>query len=178
MPLNTQPQFEPTPAAALVVLEPILRAQVNRGCPEFLRSQADDLVQSGLIRLARAHSRGQTLSKAYVKQVAWSVTVDAIRKAKRTADHPTAEGPTALRTIPGGLSPEEGASLSELRQALRDCLSALTVASKDVITLYLLGHTIRESSNQMGVTPKQAENRIYRGLGTLRDCLRSKGVQP
>ena len=175
---DLQPSFKPIPVAALQTLEPALRAEVSRRCPDFLRGQQDDLVQSGLLRLARALDRGQPLKRSYVNQVAWSVTVDAIRKARRTADQPTAEGAAALEGLQGGRSPEEAVAHHELQRALRDCLEALSQASKDVITLHLMGHTIRESSEMLGVTHKQADNRIYRGMAALRRCLRNKGVQP
>ena len=159
-------------------MQPVLRGEVSRQCPDHLRAQVDDMVQAGLLRMARAHERGQTLTKAYVKKVAWSVTVDAVRKARRTADQPTPEGPAALQSVSAGRSPEDRAAVSELRAALRECLDALTRTSRDVLTLYLLGHTIRESATRLRLTPKQGESRIYKGLDTLRDCLRNKGHQP
>lgn len=164
--------------ATLVSYEPVLRAEISRLCPASLRSGVDDLVQGGLIRLTRTLGRKQQINKAYVKRVAWSVTVDAIRQARRTADQPTPAGTDALDRVAGGRSPEERASLSELRNALRDCMEALSTIRKNTITMYLMGHTIRESGERLGLTNKQADNNIYRGLADLRDCLRGKGVQP
>ncbi len=179
MPDSNAQKAEPLVAeATLSSLEPVLRAEVIRLRTDALASQTDDLVQAGLLRLSRTLERGQPVNKAYVKRVAWSVTVDGIRRARRTADQPTPEGTEALDRMPGGRSPEDQAVLGQIRIALRDCLAALAVARQDAITLYLLGHTIRESSERLGITNKQADNKIYRGLASLRDCLRRKGVQP
>ncbi len=178
--LDAVPLSEPEARTArhptLDGLEPVLRSAVMRLRPESIASQTDDLIQESRIRLARALGRGQHITGAYVKRVAWSVIVDALRRSKRTADQPTAEGGEELEQVSKGRTPEELVALAQLREGLQRGLESLSNERRDVLTLYLVGHTIQETADRLGITYKQADNRIYRGLAALRESLRRRGI--
>lgn len=158
-------------AQSWVDLRTQLRVAVWRLSPAYLRGDVDDLVQDGMLRLVR-HD-GST-NASYVWRVAWSVVQDAARRQRRKPEH----GPDALETTPDRtfVSPEQHASDAQVRVHLNACLELTPETRRDLLTLYLLGHPLRECADLLGVPPKSAENAIYRGMESLRRCLESKGV--
>ncbi len=152
-------------------LHATLTRAVHRLAPAYLRAELDDMVQDGMVRLVNHDGHA---NNTYVWRVAWSVVQDHRRRRRRKPEH----GEAGLRYVsddaPG---PERHAADHEVRGALAECLEAAPASRRDLLTLYLLGHTPGECAELLDVSRKTSENAIYRGLAALRACLEGKGVR-
>ncbi len=159
-----------------------LRQQIARSvarvCPRWLSAQAEDIVQIALIRVVdilRAREGNEPLSASYLSRVAYTTTVDEIRRLRRRREVPLEEGAEERHE---GAGPEEARAGSEIGEGLRDCLGRLAEPRRLTVTLHLQGHTVPEAARLLGWTDKRVENLVYRGLADLRRCLASKGLTP
>ena len=153
----------------------ILRA-VRTICPRWLADQADDLAQIAISRLLdrlRATDGRLEVTPGYLYRIAYTVTIDEIRRRRRSQE-------TSLeQDLPAQYNdgnPEHPALAREKRDAIVKCLTALGRPRRRAVTLHLLGHSVAEISKLLECRHKQAENLVYRGVGNLRDCLRRSGV--
>lgn len=160
----------------------LIRSQLTRAvarlCPSWLANERDDLVQAACMRLMdRLASREEDtlLSSSYIWKVAFSVTVDEIRRVRRRPEVPIADD--AGQRAAGDIDPERLAHWREAGHAIVECLGGLSVERRLAVTAYLQGHSIKESARLLGWTSKKYENLMYRGLDDLRRCLRAKGIQ-
>lgn len=165
---------------------------VRKTCPAWLRADADDLVQTALLRVLDARPRAAAdegtdgLSSSYLRKAAYSAVVDEIRRRRRRQEVPLeAEGDPAppiavapIRTTASAApDPEQRSAGRETGRAIRDCLGELVRPRRQAVSLYLQGHRIKEVGDLMGWDAKRAENLIFRGLADLRSCLDQKGVR-
>jgi RNA polymerase sigma-70 factor (ECF subfamily) len=159
-----------------------LAAAVAWVCPDRMASQADDIVQNGMLQLLRLEKRSEgkrEFSSTYLKRVAHGVTVDEIRRISRRKEYLLEEsgdvdGPgTSMNPAPDSM-----ALSTEIGAAIRACLQKLVRGRRLAVTLYLQGCTIKELALSLGWTPKRADNLVYRGLADLRRCLTRKGITP
>lgn len=158
---------------------------VQRICPAWLSSRADDLVQVALLRVMELRRRSEEntrLSPSYLRKVAYSALIDEIRRWRRRREVPleTEEGgldPAAERES-GSPDPEERSTGREIGRAIRDCLGQMVRPRRSAVALHLQGHSVPEIGKLMGWSSKKADNLVYRGLSDLRECLGSKGVKP
>ncbi len=74
--------------------------------------------------------------------------------------------------------PERNAMSRSLGREIRDCLEKLVPARRAAVTLSLLGCPVREIATRLQIAEKSADNRLYRGMKNLRDCLTGKGLRP
>ena len=154
----------------------ILRA-VRTICPRWLVDQADDLAQIAISRLLdrlRATEGRLELTPAYLYRIAYSVMIDEIRRRRRRSQEIPLEPDLPARSLEE--DPEHRALGREVRDTIVKCLAALVRPRRRAVTLHLLGHSVAEISRLLECGHKQAENLVYRGVGNLRDCLRSRGV--
>lgn len=182
--VHAQPTANRTQVQAEVqrVFEGVKKA-VARVCPPWLSDRRDDLVQTAMIRVMRIteqeRQKGEgnpSLPASYLKRVAYTVTIDEIRRLRARPETTSADASDAA---PGsGVDPEGGALGTEIAHAIRGCLRRLVEARRHAVTLYLLGHSVPESARMLEWTPKKTENSVYRGLADLRRCLTAKGVSP
>jgi len=165
---------------------------VRRTCPSWLGAEADDMVQTALLRVLDAGAKRRDgegsaeLATSYLRKAAYSAVVDEIRRRKRRReipleddgvdmDAPIESGP--IRALPANEPDPERRSVSrEVARAIRSCLGEMVRSRRRAVTLYLQGHRIKEVGALMGWDPKRAENLIYRGLADLRACLDRQGV--
>ncbi len=159
---------------------------VRKTCPPWLRSEADDLVQTALLRVLDARPEGAgdeaaegsgAVASSYLRKAAYSAVVDEIRRRKRRSEVPLEDDdgvPAPVRSFTP--DPERRSAARETGRAIRDCLGELVRPRRHAVTLYLQGHRIREVGDVMGWDRKRAENLIYRGLADLRRCLEGMGV--
>ena len=151
---------------------------VERICPWWLSAEADDLVQTALLRVLEIRRRREgeaEFSTFYLRRAAHSAVVDEIRRRRRRGEVPLeAEGeePALPSVAPG---PETITEAGELGKAITECLGRMIRPRRLAVTLHLQGHRIREVGALMGWGLKKAENLIYRGLSDLRECLGSVG---
>ncbi|MFN7964523.1 MAG: RNA polymerase sigma factor [Acidobacteriota bacterium] len=154
---------------------------VRRRCPRWLADQAEDIVQSALLRALDAYARqGRSgeVSMGYLITTAKHALIDEIRRKFRrvevSLDDDAIEAPPPSATVDG----ERVVRSNAIDRGLRDCLSILAPARRHAVTLHLLGHSSSEATTMLAQSKKSVEHLTYRGLSDLRDCLQEKGLQP
>ena len=154
---------------------------VERRCPRWLSQQREDIVQVALMRLMQIDRGERTtpLPSSYLWKVAYSATIDEIRRLRRAQFVSLdGDGPVEPQAADSGSNPERARHGREIGHGIRDCLSRLAVDRRRAVTLHLVGHSVVEIVGLMGWNLKRAENLVYRGLDDLRGCLRGKGLEP
>lgn len=158
----------------LVALRARLEAAVRRSCPPPLANDADDIVQEAMLRVLRADV--EQVNQRYLHRVATCATIDALRRRR-----------TARLELVADEDPPDPAALSDparelgarrLGHSIRECLGAQPDDRRRSLELYLLGHSVSELADLLGIGTKNADNLIYRGLKVLRACLGAKGYAP
>jgi RNA polymerase sigma-70 factor, ECF subfamily len=160
----------------------LVQRAVRKSCPSWLSAERDDLVQCAMQRihavLGRRAEGDQPLGMSYVQRVAFTVTLDEIRRAAARKETSMDTPGTPQEFAAPRPSPEAQAEGAEIGEAVRDCLSQLVDARRRAATLHLLGHSVPDVARLLGWNDKQAENAVYRGFADLRECLTSKGFEP
>ncbi len=166
--------------AELVALRRSLVKAVRAVCPAWLADRADDIVQEAMLKvlaIVRRSEGNEVPSASYLRKVAWTVTVDEIRRRRARP-----EDPGAMETIDTHAAPAEatdaGAVRRELVLGVRACLERIVLDRRRAVALHLAGYSIREVAAALGFADKRAENLVYRGLADLRACLDAKGIRP
>ena len=77
-----------------------------------------------------------------------------------------------------GPDPERRAQARALGREIRQCLETIVPSRRTAVTLHLLGCPVAEISRRLGCSEESADNRVYRGMKDLRDCLEAKGLKP
>ena len=151
---------------------------VRRVCPRWLSDRADDIVQDAMIRVLDWQKKNEGQGgppSSYLWKVAYSATVDEIRRARRRRENPVdmeileKQGPVDEE------GPLQAAASGDLAQALNGCLKGLRENRRLIVGFHLLGHTLAESEELSGWDAKKVQNLLYRGLADLRQCLSAKG---
>jgi RNA polymerase sigma-70 factor (ECF subfamily) len=171
----------PEATIPLEALRSQLERLVDRVCPSWLASHRDDLVQTALIRVAQVVERGEgnaTFAASYLWRVAYSVTVDEIRRFRRRQETSLEEASVAEVPDEAPRDPEAQLMGRQVGAAIRDCVRRLAPSRRAAVTLYLLGHSVPEVGRLLGWPSKRVENLVYRGVADLRRCLADKGYQP
>lgn len=149
---------------------------VARVAPAWLSADREDIVQMAMLRVVRLMEReGAPPGPAWLRRAAYSATVDEIRRRRSARlehpeDVPDAPDP---RAGPDGL-----AAGGQLGDAVQGCLGGLAESRRRAVTCHLQGHSVPETAKLLELSPKQAENLVYRGLADLRGCLEGKGFKP
>ena len=155
-----------------------LEQAVHRVCPFWLANHAEDIVQAAVLKIMTRKGEGIVeLKSSYLYKVAHSVMVDEIRRLRRRKEVGM-EDNFAAEEDSQQLGPEKQAAGRELGRSILACLGKLSTDRRRAVTLYLQGHTTPESARILDWSAKRAENLVYRGLGDLRQCLKSKGLEP
>jgi len=169
-------------ATQVALLRKTLTAAVGRICPTWLSQEREDLVQSSLLTIVRLLGRGQPGEPAreanatYLWKVAYSVTLDEIRRARWRFERSSPDGlPDGVRTE-SGPDPERAASSREICLQVRTCLKDLELSRRRAVVMNLAGYTHKETAERLGMGFKQVANFVHRGMQDLRSCLRAKGV--
>jgi RNA polymerase sigma-70 factor (ECF subfamily) len=153
---------------------------VRRVCPPWLSAQSDDIVQVAVLRVMDLARRGEGtlgLRSSYLWRVAYSVTVDEIRRLRRRREVGLEDAAAAADSAPSA-DPERRQAAARIARGLRDCLERLVEDRRLALTLHLQGHSVPEAAALLGWGLKKVENLVYRGLADLRRCLTSKGLTP
>jgi RNA polymerase sigma-70 factor (ECF subfamily) len=151
---------------------------VRRTCPRWLSDRADDIVQDAMIRVLDWQKKNENLEgppSSYLWKVAYSATVDEIRRARRRRENPVEMEILAKQGPVDEQGPLQAAVSDDLAQALGGCLKRLRENRRLIVGFYLLGHTLAESEELSGWDGKKVQNLLYRGLADLRQCLSAKG---
>lgn len=153
-----------------------LTLAVRRVCPPWLSSYHDDLVQTAMIRVIQrepGESRAG-FSTSYLWRVAFTVTIDEIRRQRRRPED-SIDTTDAADTVVGGSDPEKLAIGREVGRRIQCCLACLGDDRRMAVTLHLQGHSVPEASRYLGWPHKRVANLTYRGLDDLRRCLLVNG---
>ncbi len=113
----------------------------------------------------------------YLMKAAHGVTVDEIRRRRRRREQTGMEDEMTDNeaTEP---DPERRSIARSLGREIRRCLEEIVASRRMAVTLHLLGCPVPEVSRRLRCSVKSADNRIYRGMKNLRDCLATKGLMP
>ena len=153
---------------------------VQRSCPPFLAAQADDIAQEVLIQLLRKLKKTEgklEFSSIYLLKAAHGATVDEIRRRSRRREQ-TGKEEEMLVNESTGPDPERRTLARSLGREIRRCLEDIVPSRRLAVTLHLLGCPVPEVSKRLHCSEKSADNRVYRGMKNLRDCLEAKGLRP
>ncbi|HSR50406.1 MAG TPA: RNA polymerase sigma factor [Acidobacteriota bacterium] len=159
-----------------------LRRAVLRVCPTWLLDKSDDIIQGALMRVMDIQRRSEgkrEFNPSYLSKVAHSAMVDQIRKLRRRHEVPLEnEEGTAMPLPAPAVSPERSTRSVEIGRGIQECLKQLIRPRRRAVLMRLLGHTVPEAAERLGWDVKRTENLVYRGLENLRECLKSKGLEP
>ncbi len=157
-----------------------VRTAVRRSCPPYLASQAEDIAQDVLVQLLRRLRRTEgnaTFSSMYLLKAAHGITVDEIRRRSHRRERMGLEDEMQAQTDTAP-DPEREAMGRSLGREIRRCLEGMIASRRVAVTLHLLGCAVPEIAVRLQCPLKSADNRVYRGMKDLRDCLTAKGMVP
>ncbi len=157
-----------------------VRAAVRRSCPPYLASQAEDIAQNVLLKLLKKFEKTEgnpTFSSIYLLKSAHGEAVDEIRRRSRRRERTGMED-TMLEHPLDVPDPERETMARSLGTEIRRCLEGIVPSRRVAVTLHLLGCPVPEVARRIGCPEKSADNRVYRGLKNLRECLAEKGLKP
>jgi RNA polymerase sigma-70 factor (ECF subfamily) len=157
-----------------------VRAAVRRSCPPYLAAQAEDIAQEVLIQLLRKLEKTEgkaEFSSIYLLKAAHGATVDEIRRRSRRREQ-TGREDEMLENESQWPDPEQRTLARSLGREIRRCLETIVPSRRVAVTLHLLGCPVPEVSRRLGCSEKSADNRVYRGMKDLRNCLEAKGLRP
>jgi len=165
---------------AMEALARRVRVAVRRSCPPYLAAQAEDIAQEVLIQLLRKLEKTEgkaEFSSIYLMKAAHGATVDEIRRRSRRREQ-TGREDEMLENESQWPDPEQRTLARSLGREIRNCLETIVPSRRVAVTLHLLGCPVPEVSRRLGCSEKSADNRVYRGMKDLRDCLEAKGLRP
>jgi RNA polymerase sigma-70 factor (ECF subfamily) len=158
-----------------------LLRSINRVCPRWLADQREDLLQASLVRILEAEKRGELsppVPASYLWKVAYSATVDRIRRLRRSREVPMQKVDSREVGADPRPGPFEERSLRDLGDGIRRCLDRLIPRRRLVLGFFLLGNKPREMEALTGWDGKKIRNLLHRGLAQLRECLADQGLTP
>jgi len=149
---------------------------LTRSTPAGIRSSIDDMAQAAVIKLMRQGRTEDELAQlrpSYLWRVVHSEIMDELRRCRRRAETGLEDvagladvnNPGVERTVVGKRTGDD----------IRSCLGLLVDSRRRVVALYLMGHKVREIAELLGISRKQAENLVFRGVRDLRRHLRERG---
>ena len=156
-----------------------LTRAVARICPFWLAQEREDLVQTALLKIVGGHrtdKEPRQLSGAYLWKTAYSVTLDEIRRARWRFERPLEPNVSSPENPSPDQDPEESAASGQVFSQVRGCLEQLEPSRRRAVLLHLTGSSHAEAATLLGKHVKQVDNLIHRGMKSLRECLRSKGI--
>lgn len=173
-------RYATTAGADVRELRARLLAAVRRRAPAWIAADAEDIVQTVLVRILDRERRGGgkgSYGASYLEKAAQTALIDVLRARFRRREAPLdAPGEEPL-DVPDARSTDSEGRLN-LSDGLRDCLGGLTAPRRAAVASRLLGHSVPEAADLLGWTRKKVEHLVGRGLDQLRACLRGKGIGP
>jgi RNA polymerase sigma factor (sigma-70 family) len=169
------------PARLVGELRGQLLGAVRRAAPPWLASQAEDIVQTTMIRIVAAHRKSGgnlELRPSYWKRAAYNATVDEMRKRFRKMEISAEREPEPAHASTRPDDPESRAAAVEIHAAIRDCLGDLLRSRRVAVACHLQGYSVPEAARFLGWSSKKTEHLVRRGMEELRTCLTKKGLKP
>lgn len=178
---------DPVPAAQFEELvttyRKLLRDTILKVCPRDLGLHVDDIEQEVRIRLWRAiQSETDIRDRAsYIYKVAFTATIDAIRRVKARREEPLDPAdddlPAGALALPASGTPEQIAGRRELFARVAAELAHLAPDRRRAAGLHLEGLTLHEIAALLNWSESRTRNLVYRGLSDLRARLRAGGIE-
>jgi RNA polymerase sigma-70 factor, ECF subfamily len=158
--------FMPNDTSGLETLHTTLRPALHRYCARMVGSVVDgeDVVQEAMLK---AHLAWESIDKidnpeGWLFRIAHNTALDFIRRRLRMPELLTEE---ELAMIAAPVAPDPDIAELSIRTFLRlPSLQRSAVILKDV-----LGHTIEEIANELGVSEAAAKSALQRGRARLRE---------
>lgn len=177
-------QAGPIDERELSALRGRIQAAVRRVCPGWLSADVEDVTQNALIKVVdifrRSGDRNPEVTPSYLRKVAYTCTVDAIRTRRQSRQSEvsmeTTDGPRPHPSSDPG--PDRRTEGAEIGRGIEDCLRRLVRPRRLAAALYLQGHSVPEIGRLLSWTPVKSNNLVHRGIADLRRCLERKGLQP
>ena len=137
-------------------------------------SDADDIVQTALLRIAESYRQTDIHSSfaGWAHAVLKNTTMEHFRR--RNSDRRKTETLARRQAADGSSSPDP-----RLRTGLADCLKALHESNPTyarVLSLHFQGFTTTEICEKLTMTTSNLYTILSRSRSALRDCLKRKGV--
>ena len=158
-----------------------LTRAVLRVCPKWLADRREDIVQMAVMRVMeiRRKSEGNvSFPASYLWRVAYSATVDEIRRRQSRRETPLEDLQAERLEENPGSDPERQHHAREIGQGIQGCLARMIRPRRLAVMLHLQGHSVEEAARLLGWGGKRVENLVTRGMGDLRRCLAAKGIKP
>lgn len=115
--------------------------------------------------------KGVELTPSYVYKATLRETWRALTRHARRQEVPISGAEEAAVTD----GPFQAVTRRESREAMADCLAALSAERQRVVRLHLLGFEAEEIMRMTGWPYQKTRNLIARGMAELRDALRARG---
>jgi RNA polymerase sigma-70 factor (ECF subfamily) len=163
----------------------ILRAHIAQHCPRNLGIQVSDVEQDALVRLWRAlrDERNVVDAASYIYRIAVTTTIDAVRRViarreEQLADASDDEAPARPPITDSRPAPDEVVERRETMKMLMDAIAELPENRRRCVELHLQGFNTTDIAALLGWSEAKARNLVYRGMESLRDILKRKGIGP
>lgn len=162
----------------------LIKAVIARTYSGRLELNADDIVQEVKIKLWKELSKQEKIVnlKAFICQIAFTTTIDEIRKVKTRRQEPLPEEEQEMdllmsaRVRPDPPTPQVELERKEIQRLVVSAVDSLGDNRRQVVKLYLYGMNYKEIASELSWSEGKARNLLYRGLEELSEILKSKGV--
>ncbi|MBN1222733.1 MAG: sigma-70 family RNA polymerase sigma factor [Candidatus Aminicenantes bacterium] len=122
---------------------------------------------------------------SYIKRVAYTATVDELRKMKKQNPASEIETHNSLYSMSrlkelgnAAESPELLLESKETRGFLEDLIDSLRQSRKQVLRLYLMGMSVEEICEFFDWDKTKVRHLLYRGIEDMREKMKSLNVEP
>jgi len=169
------------PAEDVDRIRRVLYAAVQKVCPAWLANQKEDLVQAAFVRVLKIWKNSEESpppSTSYVWKVAYSATVDEIRRARVRREESLDETDVSQPADMKSPSPQQLSAAAEMRREIVAGLRTLSPERRQAVQLYLSGFSLKDTARMLVWNGKKADNRRYHGLADLRSYLKKRGIEP
>lgn len=152
---------------------------VARSVPGWLTASTEDIAQAVWLKLARQGRSEEDLAElrpGYLWRLVHSEIMDEIRRRRRRGEVGLEEDDPAVARDPRP-GAEQALAGKRIGATIRSCLDLLAESRRRAVVLYLAGHRVSEIADLLGITRKQTENLVFRGVRDLRKHLRERGYR-
>lgn len=187
MPQSQSPASDRSWDDFLVEYADEIRSAAARACPRGSGVEPAELAQEIRLRLWKAFPGARKIEEpaSYIRRVAVTSAIDAVRRVKARREQPLPEktalddsgsdGHVPVRSPDS--SPESIAEGREVARKIGAALGRIAESRRKPVRLYLQGFTSEEIGRLLAFTEAKARNLVYRGLEDLRRELRAEGIE-
>jgi len=142
------------------------------------RDEAEDIVQDTFYNLLTHYSERKLLEEGerILFRSLTNASINAIKRARKTVSlNATDENELApVQTVPQKRYPDPvlSAERNELKQAIDEAMAKLPVAQRAALHLRIIGYSLADISDMLGVTPSNAGVLIHRARLALKQRLK------